>query len=387
MKESNIPKIVKTIYIQTKTKKHFDEFDKTLAELGFNRNSIESITINPILIPSIAEDDIEEEGNGNILEVSKYLNKIKLVFNSSITSTQNDQSISSFIKYIDNLNMALDGKINFDAQGIIKDLENDYDVCYKTWEEKKKNELLQIELSDVRDENEPFDSYINRQGIDFSFKDKEKLDELTFYGSSEEFDKYYKGFGKKRSFIIDKNILRSKYETKINQKKIENNRRGTELQKKQSEIISYFEKKKFDIDRYFGSLKFKDYIDSKYEHCNMDIDVGLADENNNYLNQLYSYYDGKKSRKEKEWDNQISRAKWKNTCQAEGTLKCFNGHQLSNDPIQCGGDCNGNLYWVDGPSHYTVCIKCGCVSRLENIVCKKCKASVYCRPKFCDFIP
>ena len=48
------------------------------------------------------------------------------------------QSISSFIKYIDSLNMALDGKMNFDEQGIIKDLEEEYNNCYLSWESKKK---------------------------------------------------------------------------------------------------------------------------------------------------------------------------------------------------------------------------------------------------------
>ena len=30
--------------------------------------------------------------------------------------------------------MALDGKMNFDEQGIIKDLEEEYNNCYLSWE-------------------------------------------------------------------------------------------------------------------------------------------------------------------------------------------------------------------------------------------------------------
>lgn len=34
--------------------------------------------------------------------------------------------------------MALDGKMNFDAQGIIQDLKEEYEVCYETWKNKRK---------------------------------------------------------------------------------------------------------------------------------------------------------------------------------------------------------------------------------------------------------
>ena len=63
--------------------------------------------------------------------------------------------------------MALDGKMNFDAQGIIQDLKDEYDVCYETWKNKKKKELLNLSLSDVNDENQTYDSYLDEQDIDF----------------------------------------------------------------------------------------------------------------------------------------------------------------------------------------------------------------------------
>ena len=86
--------------------------------------------------------------------------------------------------------MALDGKMNFDAQGIIQDLKEEYEVCYETWKNKRKKELLNLSLSDIDDLNETYDEYIDKQNLDFSFQ--ENLTELTFYGSSDEFDKYYK---------------------------------------------------------------------------------------------------------------------------------------------------------------------------------------------------
>ena len=147
-----------------------------------------------------------------------------------LTSIQNEQSISTFINYIDNLNMALDGKMNFDAQGIIKDLENEYGVCYETWYNKKKKELLKLELSDIEDIDETFNSYIDRQNLDCSFD--ENLNELTFYGSSDQFDKYYKSFGQNEDFKVNKNIFYDIYENKKGERKIEINKLGNEREKK-----------------------------------------------------------------------------------------------------------------------------------------------------------
>lgn len=66
----------------------------------------------------------------------------------------------------------------------------------------KKKELLSLDLSQIDDINETFDEYIDKQNIDLSFK--ENLEELTFYGFSEEFDKYYKQFGKDKSFLVER---------------------------------------------------------------------------------------------------------------------------------------------------------------------------------------
>jgi hypothetical protein len=169
--------------------------------------------------------------------------------------------------------MALDGKMNFDAQGIIQDLKDEYEVCYETWKNKKKKELMNLSLSDIDSLNETYDDYINKQNLDFSFK--ENLEELTFFGSSDEFDKYYREFGKSKDFQVEKSIFNDVYETKKNEKEIEENRKGTEEQKKLSEIEEYFERKKRDINQYLGSLKFYDSIDSKSSHCDMNINTDL----------------------------------------------------------------------------------------------------------------
>ena len=170
MRDSNIPKILKTIYIQIDDEEEIPNFNRKLEEIGYNPNSIESITIKPIYIPTFDKKTLKKHG-GNILNVEDYITDVKQSL-QNLSDTKNEQSISNFIKYIDNLNMALDGKMNFDAQGIIQDLREEYDVCYETWKNKRKKELLNLSLSDIDDLNETYDDYINKQqNLDFSFQE------------------------------------------------------------------------------------------------------------------------------------------------------------------------------------------------------------------------
>ena len=292
MQESNIPKILKTIYIQIDDEEDIGKFNYKLKEIGYEPNSIEGVTIKPIYIPTFDKKTLKKNNN-NILEVKDYKTDVTKSLQKLLNEKSTFQSISSFTKYIDSLNMALDGKMNFDEQGIIKDLEDEYNNCYLSWESKKKNELLKQNLSSVSDVNESFDSYIQRQNLDFSFE--ENLYELTFYGSSDNFDNYYKSFGSKKSFKVDKSIFKNIYDSKINEKKIEEHKKGTETQKELSRIEEYFEKQKTEINRYFGNLKFYDNIDNKYSRCRMNISVTSQFENkkNEFLNELYRYFDNK----------------------------------------------------------------------------------------------
>lgn len=140
MKESNIPKILKKIYIQIDDEDEINEFDNKLNEIGYSKNSIESIKILPLYIPSFDKKRLKKVNN-NILEIPDYIEDVTNAFNI-LTSTNSEQSISTFVKYIDNLNLALDGKMNFDTQGIIQDLKDEYNVCYETWENKKKKRII-----------------------------------------------------------------------------------------------------------------------------------------------------------------------------------------------------------------------------------------------------
>ena len=213
------------------------------------------------------------------------------------------------------------------------------------------------------------------------------MDELTFYGSSDEFDKYYREFGKQKNFLVEKNIFQDIYDSKINEKKIARYREGTEREKKISELEEYLEKKKREIRKYFDSLKFYDTIDYSYSHCDMNIQTELQDVKNQLLKNMVEFYQQCTNKKKEDWQSQINRSKYHAKCQSHGRLECENGHKLSPDSLFCGYCDKGNIYWVDGETHYAICNYCQKLSKVEHIICRLCKAKTYCEPKFCDYKP
>ena len=148
--------------------------------------------------------------------------------------------------------MALDGKMSFNSQEIINDLKNGYETCYATWYNKKKIELQNKNLYDLDDINETFEEFLNKQHLDFTFE--KNMKELTFFGSSDEFDKYYKSFGKNKDFKVDKEIFRDAYDSKKNEKQSQLYLKETGNVKEKGKIGLEYQKVKNEIDRYFGNL-------------------------------------------------------------------------------------------------------------------------------------
>lgn len=124
MRESNIPKILKTIYIQIDDEEEIPKFEGKLSEIGFSTTLLENINIKPIYIP-IFEKKTLKQFKGNVLNFPEYIDDVSKSL-KNLPSTINEQSISSLIKYIDQLNIAIDGKMSFNAQGIIQDLKDEY---------------------------------------------------------------------------------------------------------------------------------------------------------------------------------------------------------------------------------------------------------------------
>ena len=118
----------------------------------------------------------------------------------------------------------------------------------------------------------------------------------------------------------------------------------------------------------------------------MNIQTTIISKRDELLQKLYVYYENKVSQKKSDWESQINRAKYKAKCQAQGRLECVKGHKLNGESISCG-NCKGDIYWVDGPTHYRICSGCQSVCRLTKLICGVCDADVYCEPKFSDYIP
>lgn len=94
----------------------------------------------------------------------------------------------------------------------------------------------------------------------------------------------------------------------------------------------------------------------------------------------------KLNEKKSEQESQINRAKYKAKCQAQGRLECIKGNKLNGESISCG-DCKGDIYWVDGSTHYLICNKCQKVCKLTKLICGVCDSDVYCETKFTDYMP
>ena len=60
---------------------------------------------------------------------------------------------------------------------------------------------------------------------------------------------------------------------------------------------------------------------------------------------MNKYLKEKTKEKQKEWEDQIQRAKWKTPVQAYGNMTCANGHNQTEE-VLCV-KCHQNLYWVD----------------------------------------
>jgi hypothetical protein len=73
--------------------------------------------------------------------------------------------------------------------------------------------------------------------------------------------------------------------------------------KEKGKIGLEYQKVKNEIDWYFGNLKFYASIDSKYDHCYLNVNTDLSDVKQEKLNELYEYYE--KKRKEKKMIGKI----------------------------------------------------------------------------------
>jgi len=360
MEKNNIPRILKVIYIQT-IKKKPKPIEELLEEFEYDKQIFQMIKFKYIYLPLIP--DIEGElinhpdYKKNFEDILFLLNKTASKYNAP----------ASLINFVDMFNKALDGNTLFYSQKLFIDAKSEFDGIYSKYEKLKKRELTQkIPYLKKLEKNETFEDFIKKQ-INLSFEFEIDNSNYSFYGSSKAYNDFYDNLKKNKTFRIDpKDIFLDVYD---NEKLLLENQENINKQKIDNEFL----KKKIEIDNYFVKLKFYQkielVIDLKLKINNKETEYKLKKEND-----LNNYFREKTKEKEKEWEDQIQRAKWKTPVQSYGNMTCENGHNLTED-VFCR-DCQQNLYWVDSDEKYVICKGCNKVRKMsESLECSKCGAA------------
>jgi GTPase SAR1 family protein len=364
MDKLGAPRILKTIFIQTKFREDLKEnnyIDVILKDLKISRSDFPGITFKLFVI-----DEINSR-NPNLLENRAYLEDIKNVINS-LTPQGQSHSVASLMSNVENFNLALNGASSFDTNAIIQDIKLNFNHVYDSWQKKKENQLLSEEskksLLPLKDTNESYESFISRQNINFTFN--ENKNEYQFHSGSESYKKVYADLATKKSFKVDSNIFREFY-----------NLKKQELENKNSLIdqqcLNEKEEKKLKIDKTLHDIKFNGYI-SNYFDCSLNTKSSKKSE---YENELKSYFEKKVQEKKNSFKDQIDRAKWRIALQAYGDMTCKGGNSLSSNVVHKNS--GGNLFWVDGDTNTIICESCYLVHTIDsNLKCTRCGSASNC---------
>ena len=360
MQKKNIPRILKVIYIQTIKKKQ-KPIEELLEEFEYDKQIFQMIKFKYIYLPLIPDYEGELI---NHPDYKKNFENILILLNKSASKYN---AAASLINFVDMFNKAIDGDTLFYSQKFFIDIKSDFDGIYSKYEKLKKSELTQkIPYLKKLEKNETFEDFIKKQ-INLSFEFEIDNSNYTFYGSSKAYNDFYDNLKKNKTFRIEpKAIFLEVYD---NEKSLLENQENIHKQK----IDIEFRKKQIEIDNYFVKIKFYQkielVIDLKIKVNNEETEYKLKKEND-----LNNYFKEKTKEKEKEWEDQIQRAKWKTPVQAYGNMTCANGHNLTED-VFCH-KCHQNLYWVDSDEKYVICKGCNVVKKMsESLVCSGCGAS------------
>ena len=213
MKEKHMPRILKNIYIQTLTPKPEKTIKEYIEQFIENIKVFEGINFEFLYLASISKEELLEQKD--LMKFDKYKEGFNNILQRLSNSNLLKNSVSSLIDYIDFFNETLNGKTGFNEQTIYKDLETDFNGVYSRYEKKLKNELSEKidKLIKLQSLEETFDDFINKQeGLKFVFEINNE--DLTFYGSCENFDKFYEKLKEKKAFKINpKDIFWETYQT------------------------------------------------------------------------------------------------------------------------------------------------------------------------------
>ena len=234
MNKGKIPRILKTIYIQTVLKKPKLSIEQMLEKFHIDKNAFNTIKFEYIYLPNISQTELENYNE--VIEHPIYKEHLNEVLRR-ITKTKNYNSVASLIDYIDSFNEAVNGESGFNNQTILKDLELDFNGIYNRHENRLKNQLLQKipNLKKIERLDETFEDFIKKQeGLDFSFSIEDN--EFTFFGACDDFNSFYNNLKKGKNFKIEpKDIFLDVYNTQITELTIIEERKRQEEEQKRIE--------------------------------------------------------------------------------------------------------------------------------------------------------
>ena len=141
MKEKKMPRILKTIYIQTIHKKPKKTVQEMLDGFNYDKNAFDTIKFEYVYLPSLSVSELEDYPK--LIDNPTYKKYLDELLNK-ITKTKNYNSVASLIDYIDTFNETVNGNSGFNSQTILQDLELDFNGIYNRHENKLKNDLKEF---------------------------------------------------------------------------------------------------------------------------------------------------------------------------------------------------------------------------------------------------
>ena len=233
VENKKIPRILKNIYIQTTSKKPKNTIEQLKEKFIANKELFRGINFSYIYLPSLEEDELEEN-NKDLIQIPKYKENFEKILQILSNSNLLKNSVSSLMDYIDYFNSTINGNSGFNTQTIFKDIESDFNGVYSRCENKLKNDLFKKAdiLKKVQNINETFNDFINKQiGLIFIFQINN--DDFTFYGSCKDFNNYYEQLKAKKSFRLNpKDIFFDIYQAQMKELEIKEKKRRFEEEQK-----------------------------------------------------------------------------------------------------------------------------------------------------------
>ena len=213
MKILGLPKLLKAIWVQFDDEDKINIFQDIMNLIG---NSTEKWNEKGIKLYHILIETVEKMF---ILECESYLEQVKKEF-EKVLRISISESVSTLLPYIDNFNNILNRKDKYIMDNIKEELKKDFENAYSIIEREKIYKLLQDynleKFQAPNNSNETFDDFIQKHTqIDFKFSEDDVKHKLSFYKSSNGFDKIYDELMIQKDFKADPYIFKSIYDTLI----------------------------------------------------------------------------------------------------------------------------------------------------------------------------